>query len=86
MSFRISWVDAAPMEGAAVSCEGRGSSSIPCTPSVVRACPSQFWGEACPLGRLISPTFSATGPVFFLSESQLPAVVRAKNVVLGGAQ
>lgn len=38
-----------------------------------------------PLASLISPTFLAAGLVFFLSESQSPAVVRARNVVLGGA-
>lgn len=64
--------------------KSRSSSSTPGASSVLTAVQWELWGEVCPLGSLISPTLLAAGPVFFLSESPSPDVVRGRNTVLGG--
>ena len=72
------------MEGAVASCEGQEQQLHPYVPGGVTACLSQCWRAPCLLGSLIPPMSSAVGLVFFLSELQSPAVVRARNIVLGG--
>lgn len=79
MSFHVSWMDAAPLEGVASSCEEEEKQLSPL--HTWHGDCSSGGREVCPLGSLILPAFSAVGLVLFLSESHSPDVVRARNLV-----